>query len=63
MKITIEFSTDNAAFEDNPNEISDVLQNAGQKIMCEWATEDDWERKIFDTNGNSVGTVRGELDG
>ena len=62
MKITIEFRTDNAAFEDNPTEAFHVLESAQRWIQAEWITEDDWEHLIFDSNGNSVGTVRGELD-
>ena len=61
MKITIQFSTDNAAFEDNPDEIASICRRAGMVIMCEWAMKGDWERQILDSNGNSVGTIRGEF--
>lgn len=63
MKITIEFSTDNAAFEDGYflPEIGDViLTNAYNSIHDNQHQYLDWEEKIHDSNGNTVGTVRGE---
>ena len=65
MKITIEFRTDNAAFEDGYflPEIGDViLTRAYNAIYKNQHQYMNWEEKIMDSNGNSVGTVRGELD-
>lgn len=67
MKIKIEFSTDNAAFEDSPSEIHFVLAQIARKVqsqvaraegcLCTAAEADD---KLLDSNGNTVGSV--EID-
>jgi len=50
MKISIEFDTDNAAFDDNPHELEDVLEQAARKISQGGGT-------LLDSNGNKIGTV------
>jgi hypothetical protein len=65
MKITIEFETDNAAFEGElfGGELKKVLNQARLKVLrqrhrppalCEHLESMD---KLLDTNGNTVGTV------
>lgn len=59
MNITITINTDNAAFEDNPHEVADILRNTWGKLVS--LTNDqikniDWLLK--DHNGNSVGIFR-----
>ena len=65
MKITIEFKTDNAAFDDNSYEIQRVMRLAFDKIRYELGLpgvlQEDRKRAssptLMDSNGNSVGTV------
>lgn len=56
--IRIEIHTDNAAFQDNPNELGDILQKIGKAVnyglLCVGETP------VFDTNGNQVGFVKYE---
>ena len=67
MKIIIEFSTDNAAFDDdpceptpNPSEIFRVLDQAIEKIKDNLPTFCGALRKpLYDYNGNKIGTVSG----
>lgn len=63
MKIVIEFDTDNAAFEDNPNEWRAIFLQAVGKVksqlqrkpcLCNHPESVD---KLIDSNGNTVGTV------
>ena len=61
MKITIEFSTDNAAFEDNPREVEQLLLQATKDALEEEDSSESWVHLLFDSNGNSCGTVRGEV--
>jgi len=63
MRIKIEFSCDNAAFEDNPDEISVVLQQAAEavevlRLEIENMCATNVARELYDTNGNRVGYVR-----
>ena len=51
MKISIEFSTDNAAFEDYPDEISKILREIGEAIERWNITEGPCQ----DRNGNTIG--------
>ena len=64
MKIRIEFSTANAAFEDDPHEINRIIKTAIPKVhsqrirksgcVCTTFEADD---RLFDLNGNTCGTV------
>ena len=51
MKISIEFSTDNAAFDEPTREIIYILQDIGSCLMTEGMTEG----PCVDHNGNTVG--------
>ena len=74
MKITIEFSTDNAAFEDNQNEVETVVLRALDGILMAvpllgqsfGGPSDNYvintENTLHDSNGNSVGFARIELN-
>ena len=48
FRLTVDM--DNAAFEDNPNELTDILEQAIKKIK-----EGNTTAKLKDTNGNTVG--------
>jgi len=50
--ITIKINTDNAAFEDNPAELKEIL-NKALKIVQSGIDS----RKLMDSNGNSVGNI------
>ena len=50
-RITISFNTDNAAFEDNPNEVQRILKDIGESI--DHNTPD--QITLLDLNGNNVG--------
>ena len=55
--ITITFSTANSAFEDDPHaEISSILESIAQNFI-EGEYESNEHRKIYDSNGNSIGTL------
>lgn len=65
MKITIEFHTDNAAFEENLTlEIREVLERASSKVVWMVTTPEHYRctSKLRDSNGNTVGTVKGERE-
>ena len=52
MTITIRLKTENAAFEDRDAEVT--------RILREWAAripEDGYGAKLYDVNGNTVGSV------
>jgi len=51
--ITIQFFTDNAAFQENPNEIEVILYTLAFKIKKSQAGD---SGTIRDSNGNSIGT-------
>ena len=55
MKLTVEINLDNAAFEDNPHEVRDILKRVA----------DEYERgngcnTLRDSNGNLVGSWEAE---
>ena len=50
-RITISFNTDNAAFEDNPNEVQRILKRIGESI--DHNTPD--QIKLLDINGQNIG--------
>lgn len=54
MKIKIEINMDNAAFEDNPNELTEILANIGNRVG--WHNLK--EGTVRDSNGNVVGTYK-----
>lgn len=57
MKITIEFDTDNAAFEDNfLMSVTKTLQQAKEAIIDSENTTG-IRRPLKDTNGNRIGVV------
>jgi len=67
MKITVEFDTDNAAFEDNfSTEVELVMERA--KLLVKAVAHKHREdpslvgehRPLFDTNGNGIGKVVAE---
>lgn len=60
MKITIEFDTDNAAFEDGfAPEVARVIARATTKIINHAETSEPGDSEwLHDTNGNRVGEVR-----
>ena len=55
MKFKAEFEMDNAAFEDNPFEVSDLLIRIGDKIGQVGTYKTD-KGLINDTNGNKIGS-------
>jgi hypothetical protein len=52
-KITIQISTDNAAFEDNPSELSDILES----LAIYYAENGYFADYVYDSNGNKVGEI------
>ena len=52
-KITIQISTDNAAFEDNPTELSDILES----VATRYRESGDFADYVYDSNGNKVGKI------
>ena len=53
MNIRIKVNTDNAAFQDDPDELRDCLQAAVERIA-----DGSREGTITDTNGNTVGEYK-----
>jgi len=54
MKLTIEINLDNAAFEDDPDELSRILRRFEKEhIDTLWDFRD--SGRLFDINGNAVG--------
>jgi hypothetical protein len=51
--ITIQITTDNAAFEDNPTELSDILES----IATRYRESGDFSDYVYDSNGNKVGKI------
>lgn len=57
MRLTIEIDCDNAAFgDDRGPEVFRILE----PVIREWKLDGspDWARKLRDTNGNTVGSVK-----
>ena len=52
--IKIQFKTNNSAFEQNPLEIYHILTELAEKLNINGKPGDDG--KIYDTNGNNIGT-------
>ena len=60
MKVTIEISTDNAAFEDHAGtELSRILRKLADKVDV-WNGANEFKLGLLDINGNKVGTARVE---
>jgi hypothetical protein len=55
--ITIRIDTDNSAFEDNPNELGDILQ----KLADYWVMYADLPESATDSNGNTVCEISSEV--
>lgn len=53
MKITIDIKTDNAAFEENPQEVEMILKETAKKIGNGYR-----DGNLRDSNGNTVGKFR-----
>jgi hypothetical protein len=51
--ITIKIETENAAFQENPNEIRAILEDLGYKLQ---ASKPGDSGPIRDSNGNTVGS-------
>ena len=51
--INIKFSTDNAAFEDNPDEVADILQT----LADYWRENGHLPDLVRDSNGNKCGRI------
>lgn len=51
MKLKIEINMDNAAFEDNPDELTDMLTTVGNRVTG----YGEKSGNIMDSNGNTVG--------
>jgi len=64
MNITISINMDNAAFDDdseennslNEQEVYNVMQKCKDAVLR--LAEEGGTKKIFDSNGNSIGTVK-----
>jgi hypothetical protein len=59
MNITLKLNTDNAAFEDNPEEIRRIIGNCAIAAMT---MEDGDSYPLHDINGNKVGYIKAEED-
>lgn len=56
MNIVITINTDNAAFEENPNEVSDILHQLADNC-AEGSFKYISGESLRDSNGNTVGGV------
>lgn len=54
MNCTIKINMDNAAFEDDPNELARILRDLAERIVADGAYEDS---PIWDRYGNKVGEL------
>ena len=56
MRIKIEFSMDNSAFEDNADELPEILKKIAEKVRI-WTMENwDLSGVVMDSNGSRVGS-------
>ena len=65
MKITINFNTDNEAFESNDSfekinikEVQNVVDQAKREVTSLIQSNWDYNRRINDSNGNAVGYLK-----
>ena len=56
MKLTIEFSMDNAAFEDDANAEVETIIETTLKRLANADLGREFSFPVFDTNGNKIGT-------
>lgn len=56
-KLTITINTENAAFDDNEYELSEILKNLSRRMQIKFFNDDCDYIYIKDTNGNTVGNV------
>jgi len=54
--LSIHISTDNSAFEDNPDEIAGILNRLANIIDSECAGSGDSYGNLYDSNGARVGS-------
>lgn len=54
MKLTITITCDNAAFEDNPTELADILRSIAASVKYDGSIG---AVSIKDSNGNTVGAI------
>ena len=57
MKVEIEIDTSNAAFEDNPGELGDILKQAATEAKYLIEEKEEGRELLRDSNGNTVGCV------
>ncbi len=57
MNIKIEFNTDNAAFEDNVNELTQVFSQLQETIVRANTSHNNSAYPIRASNGNKIGTI------
>lgn len=67
MKILLDFSTENAAFQDEPeHEITRIMDKAKEKVqegVCDPdAPNTDQQWPLLDTNGNTIGAIHAIKD-
>lgn len=65
MKITIEFSTNNASWEDDPRrEAAHIIYTAHGMLHTQigYPNPDGRSEKIIDANGNTIGTITLEVE-
>lgn len=60
MKATITIECDNAAFEDNPEELARILHDLAERVPAP-VQQTDAPLNLYDLNGNWVGECRIEL--
>lgn len=56
-RVTIEFNTDNSAFEENPSETHFILADLDEALARSKPGDDG---KVYDTNGNRIGQWKWE---
>ena len=65
MKITIDFNTDNQAFESNDSfekinikEVQNVVDQAKREVTSLIQSNYDYSTRINDSNGNTIGSLK-----
>lgn len=61
-RIVMQIETGNAAFEDNPFEVNDILKRGAQVMLRDSSGVDDIDVSLWDTNGNKVGFIKSTDD-
>ena len=63
MRVKVEFSCDDDAMVNDPNEVEHVLERVREKVMATMSELNNFEqlpeasRPLMDSNGNSIGYV------